>query len=73
MLKMLPRILGVSFIVLDKDKLLVIRRNPIHENDSGAIAIPGGHVEEGEKPEDTVKRELFEELELESSSYSFTL
>ena len=68
---MLPTIIGVAFIVTDNDHFLVIRRNPINDADLGAIAIPGGHVEENESPEDACRRELYEELELECDSPKF--
>jgi len=53
-------------VIIDDDKLLVFFRRKI--NDGKEItyyAIPGGHVEDNESLEDTVIRELKEEMNLD--------
>ena len=41
-----------------RDKVLVVESHP------GKYSLPGGHMEEGETPDDAMRRELFEELGL---------
>ncbi len=59
--------IGAGIILLNsRNELLLILRD-----DNPAIPypsmwdLPGGHVEEGESPEDAIRREMREELELE--------
>ena len=44
------------------DKRVLIARRPQGKPMAGLWEFPGGKVEEGETPEDTVIRELYEEL-----------
>jgi 8-oxo-dGTP pyrophosphatase MutT (NUDIX family) len=44
--------------------LVLTRRSSQLKNHAGQWAFPGGHVERGEKPEDTALRELHEEVDL---------
>lgn len=62
---------GVSFIVTRGDEILVERRSGLKMNDPGVVAIPGGHVEEGEGLLDACRRELWEELGLRCDSFSY--
>jgi mutator protein MutT len=62
---------GVSFIVMDGDRFIVERRSELKRNDPGIMAIPGGHVEEGEGLEEACSRELMEELGLRCESFTY--
>ncbi|MEX2721655.1 MAG: NUDIX hydrolase [Candidatus Wukongarchaeota archaeon] len=52
-------IVGVSALVIRKDKVLLVRRGK--EPDRGRWSIPGGVIETGETIENALKREVFEE------------
>jgi mutator protein MutT len=61
----------VALIVLDGDRMLLERRGLDKETFPGVVVVPGGHVEKGETLEEACKRELKEELDLESSKFRF--
>ena len=53
-------------IIIEDDGLMTFyREKNVNGERISYYAIPGGHVELGEKPEDTVKRELKEELNID--------
>ena len=56
-------IVGVGGIVLDADRVLLVKRG--HEPLKGKWSIPGGKLELGETLRDGVRRELREEVGLE--------
>ena len=58
-----PSITADGILLEDKQILLVQRKN---ESFKGKWALPGGFVEYGEKTEDTVVREVFEETGLKT-------
>jgi mutator protein MutT len=65
------RVVAVSFIVMDGDRVSVERRSDHKKNDPGIVAIPGGHVDEGEGLEEACSRELLEELGLRCDSFTY--
>lgn len=52
----------VSFLLIRNNQVLLEKRSLLKESDPGLIAIPGGHMEEGETQAQTLKREIDEEL-----------
>ena len=57
-----PLLLVAACALIDADKRVLIARRPEGKPMAGLWEFPGGKVEEGETPEDTVIRELREEL-----------
>ena len=52
----------VAFMLVENHRLLAEKRMLTKTVDPGCIAIPGGHVENGEIPEEALRREMCEEL-----------
>ena len=52
----------VKGFVIKEDKLLIVRRSSKEEFNPEQWVLPGGHVEEGEKIEEAVVREIKEEV-----------
>src|SRR3989338_8332773 len=67
----MPRIPCVSFILMDKDKILVEKRKMDKFILPGGVCLPGGHSESTETKEQTLKREMKEELGIEPLSYKY--
>ena len=63
-----PSIIIGAFIFDDKGELFLVKSD---RKWSGKYLIPGGHVEYGEKVEDTVKREVKEETNLDVKDMQF--
>ena len=60
----------VSLLLIVKDnKFLLVKRRPDDDNHPGKWALPGGSMEEGETPEQTLNREIDEELGISISGY----
>lgn len=55
-------VLVAACALIDADKRVLIARRPQGKPLAGLWEFPGGKIEEGETPEDTVIRELREEL-----------
>jgi 8-oxo-dGTP pyrophosphatase MutT (NUDIX family) len=51
-------------ILYAEDKFLLATHHHAKANSKGKWGLPGGHTESGEHPEDTVRRELTEELKI---------
>lgn len=52
----------VGAVLVANDKVLLCRRSTGRASYPGVWDIPGGHIEEGEGPEEALRRELKEEL-----------
>ncbi len=61
----------VSFLLVKDNAFLAEKRAMTKKVDPGAITIPGGHVEENETPEQTVEREVQEELNVKPIGYEW--
>lgn len=59
--------------VTDDSRVLLMRRSDACDNHPGVWAIPGGGIEEGERPDAAARRELFEEAgqEIEFADFAF--
>ncbi|WP_433303345.1 NUDIX domain-containing protein [Actinoplanes sp. CA-030573] len=56
------RVRIVTAVLRDGDRVLLCHRSPGRRHNPDVWDLPGGHVEEGEKPEASLVRELREEL-----------
>jgi len=54
-----------ALIINDKNQVLLIKRGPRAKSERGVWSRPGGGIEQGENPEEAVKREIKEELGIE--------
>ena len=61
----------VSFMLIKNGKILLERRSMSKKHDPGLVTIPGGHMEMGEKPQDTLLREMAEELAVVPTQYRY--
>lgn len=57
-------------IILNADKVLIAQRAP-GENLAGKWEFPGGKIEQGETPQECLKREIREELDVEIEVMDF--
>ena len=58
----------VAALIYEDDKILLTSR-PDHQEHAGFWEFPGGKIESGETPAQSLKRELKEELDIEVSVY----
>jgi 8-oxo-dGTP diphosphatase len=56
--------LVVAAALVDKDRRVLIAQRPLHKSLPGLWEFPGGKVEQGERPEAALARELEEELDI---------
>lgn len=63
---MTQKIVAAAFIVR-QGKVLLTKRSDAKAVAPGAFHLPGGHVEEGEQPDEALRRELREELSLSAA------
>ena len=68
-----PKVDTIAFMVIKEGKLLVERRSLSARTDPGIIAIPGGHVNEGETLVEAVQRELREETGINCDSFTLIM
>lgn len=61
----------IVFIIIKDDKVLAEKRKLTKKVVPGKVALPGGHIEEGENPENAVIRELKEELGIDTKDINF--
>ena len=52
----------VAFMLIKDNHVLAEQRKYTKRVVPGAVSLPGGHVEEGEQPEEALRREVQEEL-----------
>ncbi len=62
---------AVAFMLIRDGKVMVERRRRDKAKDPGILAIPGGHLEPGETPEDALRREAKEETTIELGAPRF--
>lgn len=62
------RHLGVYGLIIEDDKILLIKK--ANGPYKGKLDLPGGSIEFGEKPEDTLKREIEEETGIMIDKYT---
>jgi len=60
-----PLLIVAACALIDPDGRILMTQRPAGKSHAGQWEFPGGKVEEGETPEQTVTRELREELSIE--------
>jgi len=63
----------VALIIPVKNGIIVEKRRSDKAIDPNTVVIPGGHVELGESLEETCRRELKEELDLDCSKFVYVI
>ena len=58
-------LLVAACALIDADGRILMSQRPENKSHAGLWEFPGGKVEDGERPEDTILRELREELGIE--------
>ncbi len=65
---MLPKVYVSAAVLEQKDGKVFLVQRPLHKEMGGLWEIPGGKIEPNETPEETLIRELKEELDVEVKS-----
>lgn len=60
-----PLLLVAACALIDADGRVLMSQRPIGKDHAGLWEFPGGKLEHGETPEETIVRELYEELDVE--------
>lgn len=61
----------VSFMLIRDGQILMEKRRLDKKGDPGRVAIPGGHIETGERHQQALARELKEELNLAAEEFIY--
>ena len=61
----------IAFMLIKNQQILAEKRKLTKKVVPGALALPGGHMEAGEAPEDALRRELREELDIRPTSMTY--
>jgi 8-oxo-dGTP diphosphatase len=64
----LPLLLVAACALVDRDGRVLLAQRPEGKAMAGLWEFPGGKIEAGESPEQTIVRELFEELAIETKA-----
>ena len=67
-----PVVLVAACVLIDADDRILIAQRPKGKAMAGLWEFPGGKVEMGERPEETVMREMLEELAISVAEKSLT-
>ena len=61
----------IAFMLIKNRQVLAEKRKMTKKVVPGALALPGGHMEMGEAPEEALRRELREELDIRPTSMTY--
>jgi mutator protein MutT len=61
----------IAFMLIQNQQVLAEKRKLTKKVVPGALALPGGHIEAGESPEEALRREIREELDILPTSMTY--